>query len=173
MKKSDIRFFRKQLRIFERLTAQQLKEESCCQGVTLAQCHTILEIEELGRATSVTLSKRLGLDKSTLSRTIDGLVNIGLVERVPHPTDRRFNLLLLTIRGQEVADRINQSNDMFFQQVFKGIVIKKHDEVIKNFEELISAMRGYQESLDKDNELKISLIRHKDTKTLGPSETKP
>ena len=45
------------------LTAQQLKEDSCCQGVTLAQCHTILEIEDLGRATSVELSKRLGLDK--------------------------------------------------------------------------------------------------------------
>ena len=57
--------------MFERLTARQLKEESCCRGVTLAQCHTILEIEELGQATTVELSKRLGLDKSTLSRTID------------------------------------------------------------------------------------------------------
>ena len=111
MDKQRIRSFRKLLRLFERLTANQTRQYSCCQGVTLAQCHTILEIEDLGQATSVELSKRLGLDKSTLSRTIDGLVSIGLAERAAHPTDRRFNLLSLTTKGQEVADQINQSNE--------------------------------------------------------------
>ena len=96
------------MRLFERLTANQIKQDSCCRGVTLAQCHTILEIEDLGQATTVELSKRLGLDKSTLSRTIDGLVNNGLVARVANPTDRRFYLLSLTIKGQDVADHINQ-----------------------------------------------------------------
>ena len=145
-----IRSFRKSLRLFERLTAQQLREDSCCQGVTLAQCHTILEIENLGQATTVELSKRLGLDKSTLSRTIDGLVNIGLLERVAHPTDRRFNLLSLTIKGQEVADRINQSNDDFYRRVFKRIESERHDEVIDNFEKLVWAMHKHQDYLKKE-----------------------
>ena len=136
--------------MFERLTARQLKAESCCQGVTVAQCHPILEIEELGQATTGVLSKQLGLDKSTLSRTIDGLVNIGLVERVPHPTDRRFNLLSLTAKGQEVADRINQSNDCFFRQVFKEIGSNRHDDVIDNFEELVLAMRKTQNRFEKE-----------------------
>ena len=151
MEKQRIRSFRKSLRLFERLTAQQLKEDSCCQGVTLAQCHTILEIEDLGQATTVELSKRLGLDKSTLSRTIDGLVNIGLLERVAHPTDRRFNLLSLTTMGQEVADQINQSNDDFYRRVFDGIESERHDEVIDNFEKLVWAMRRHQDHLKKEN----------------------
>jgi DNA-binding MarR family transcriptional regulator len=145
-----IRSFRKLLRLFERLTANQLKEDSCCQGVTLAQCHTILEIEELGRATTVELSKRLGLDKSTLSRTIDGMVNSGLVERISHPTDRRFTLLTLTATGQEVADRINQSNDNYYNRVFENIETDSHDEVIKNFEKLVLAIRAHQDRFEKE-----------------------
>jgi DNA-binding MarR family transcriptional regulator len=136
--------------LFERLTSQQLKEDSCCQGVTLAQCHTILEIEDLGQATSVELCKRLGLDKSTLSRTIDGLVNIGLLERVAHPTDRRFHLLSLTTKGQRVADQINQSNGDFYRRVFEGIESQRHDEVIDHFEQLVWAMRRYQNHLKKE-----------------------
>ena len=149
MEKQRIRSFRKLLRLFERLTANQIKEDSCCQGVTLAQCHTILEIEDLGQATTVVLAKRLGLDKSTLSRTIDGLVNVDLAKRVAHPSDRRFNLLSLTTKGQEVADRINQSNDDFYIRVFEGIESESHDEVINHFEKLVSAMLRYQDSLNK------------------------
>lgn len=150
MDTQKIRAFRKSLRLFERLTAQQLKEDSCCRGVTLAQCHTILEIEDMVQATTVGLSKRLGLDKSTLSRTIDGLVNIGLLERAPDPADRRFNLLSLTVKGREVADHINQANDEFFRKVFDGIEGEKHDEVIDNFERLVRAMDSHQRHLKKE-----------------------
>jgi DNA-binding MarR family transcriptional regulator len=149
METQKIRSFRKLLRLFERLTAAQLKEDSCCHGVTLAQCHTILEIEELGQATTVELSKRLGLDKSTLSRTIDGLVNIDLIERVAHPTDRRFTLLALTSRGQKVADRINHSNDDYYNQVFENIETESQEAVIKHFEKLVLAIRSHQDRLKK------------------------
>ena len=149
MEKQKIRSFRKLLRVFERLTANQIKQDSCCQGVTLAQCHTILEIEDLGQATTVVLAKRLGLDKSTLSRTIDGLVNVGLAKRVAHPSDRRFNVLSLTTKGQEVADRINQSNDEYYSRVFNGIEGPSHDEIIANFEKLVLAMLRQQDRLNK------------------------
>ena len=137
------------MRLFERLTANQTRQDSCCQGVTLAQCHTILEIEDLGQATSVVLAKRLGLDKSTLSRTIDGLVSIGLVERAAHPSDRRFNLLSLTAKGQDVADQINQSNDDFYSRVFESIESERHDEVIDNLEKLVWAMYRQQDHLNR------------------------
>ena len=159
MEKQKIRTFRKSLRLFERLTAGQMKEDSCCRGVTLAQCHTVLEIEDMGRATIDELSKRLGLDKSTLSRTVDGLVNIGLLERAPHPNDRRFNLLSLTTKGQEVADQINQSNDDFYRRVFDGIASERHDEVIDNFEKLVWAMRRHQEHLKKENNVLQDLLK--------------
>jgi DNA-binding MarR family transcriptional regulator len=147
MDRDKIRSFRKSLRLFERLTAAQLKGDSCCHGVTLAQCHTILEIEALGQATIVALVRQLDLDKSTLSRTIDGLVNMGLVDRTPHPTDRRFMLLSLTPQGLETADRINQSNDAYFGNVFQEIPAQDRDDVINHFKQLTTAMWQRKDSL--------------------------
>lgn len=147
MDKDKIRSFRKSLRLFERLTAAQLKEDSCCHGITLSQCHTILEIEALGQATIVALVRRLDLDKSTLSRTIDGLVNMGLVDRIPHPTDRRFMLLSLTQQGLATADRINRSNDAYFENVFQEIPAEDRDDVINHFEQLATAMWQRKDNL--------------------------
>lgn len=161
MEKQIIRSFRKRLRQFERLTAHQLKEDSCCQGVTLAQCHTLLEIEELGQASIVTLTKRLGLDKSTLSRTIDGLVNISLVERIAHPSDRRFVLLTLTDQGRSICRRINRLNDEYYSRVFDGIAVDKHEDVITYFDMLVSALQRYQKDKSKNSACKSNLDKGK------------
>jgi DNA-binding MarR family transcriptional regulator len=140
MESSEIRSFRKILRQFERLLNSQLKH--CCSGVTLAQCHALLEIEEAGEATLIQLSKNLGLDKSTLSRTIDGLVRIDLVNRVTHPSDRRFMLLTLTPRGKKTCADINRANDEYYGHVFQTIPEEKHGEVITYFRMLVQAMNS-------------------------------
>jgi len=78
-------------------------------------------------------------------------VNIGLAKRAAHPTDRRFNLLSLTTKGQEVVDHINRSNDDFYTRVFEGIESERHDEVIDNFEKMVWAMYRQQDHLKKEN----------------------
>ena len=125
-RKETIRTFRKLLRRFEQLISHHLKENGCCDGVTLAQCHTLLEIDDVGETTIGDLSKKLGLDKSTLSRTVEGLVNIGLVKRDVHPKDRRFTLLKLTDQGIEISTRINEENDQYFSDVFERIPSESH-----------------------------------------------
>jgi len=136
----NVRQFRKSLRSFERLVASQLKGSSCCSGVTLAQCHTILEIEAQGEPTLNELAQSLGLDKSTLSRTIDGLVNIGLVERATHPDDRRSIRLSLTEQGRRTCDRINAQNDAFYTRILARIEPEGLPAVLQAFETLVRAM---------------------------------
>lgn len=142
MKQADVRDFRRDLRKFERLVGSQHKGNTCCSGVTLAQCHTILEMEHLGRTTAGELAQSLGLDKSTLSRTIDGLVNIGQVSRVPHPYDRRYTWLVLTDQGQATCDEINRLNDLYYRQVFKAIPKSEQPGVLQAFSLLVDAMTG-------------------------------
>ena len=140
MKKASVRLFRKTLRCFERLQGAQLKDNSCCNGVTLAQGHTLLEIEEKGQITLALLVKNLGLDKSTLSRTVDGLVNIGLVTRVPDPSDRRSNRITLTDQGRETCSRLNSTNDDYYGQVINRVPKQKREGVVESFELLVRAM---------------------------------
>jgi DNA-binding MarR family transcriptional regulator len=149
MEIKKIRRFRKVLRNFERLTTVQLK--SCCSGVSLAQCHVLLEIEEQGQATTGQLAQRLGLDKSTLSRTIDGLVSIGLVERLPNPSDRRFTPLVVTKQGKAICDAINREADDYYGRVFKNIPQGKHEPVIRDLSLLVQALSAEETSRVADS----------------------
>jgi len=140
MKRSFVREFRSTLRRFERLIAGRLRESSGCSGVTLPQCHALLEIEDRGSASLVELVQSLGLDKSTLSRTADGLVNVGLVSRTFSDLDRRSIQLALSPEGQSVCDRINADNDQFFSRVLGRIPEARRAQVMQAFQELVNAL---------------------------------
>jgi DNA-binding MarR family transcriptional regulator len=141
MEQSKIRSFRKNLRRFERLN--QLLNNSCCKGITLAQCHVLLEIEELGEATTIQLAKNLMLDKSTLSRTVDKLVERGLVQRKQHPTDRRFITLVLKKEGMKTCGEINQANDNTYTNILSNLTENEADEILKNFEQLVQILSDF------------------------------
>jgi DNA-binding MarR family transcriptional regulator len=58
-----------------------------------------------GPITQQALGQRAGIDPSSMVATIDELEAKGLVERRPHPTDRRANVLHLTETGEETLRR--------------------------------------------------------------------
>lgn len=147
MKRSEVRKFRDALRRFERLIAGQLKGSSCGGGVTLSQCHALLEIEARGCASLNELAQSLSLDKSTLSRTVDGLVNSGLAERVSNDQDRRSIQLSLSPRGKHICNRINAGNDQLFTRVFERIEPANRYRVIEAFQELVIAMAAEMASV--------------------------
>lgn len=134
-----VRKFRDILRRFEREVFVQ-SSESCCSGVTLAQCHTLLEIESKNKETITELSKTLGLDKSTVSRTVDGLVNIGLVDRSIPAENRRMAELQLTDAGKKVCKKINCRNDDYFEDILSMLSEAEKEELIRLFEVITARM---------------------------------
>jgi DNA-binding MarR family transcriptional regulator len=52
------------------------------------------------------LAERLGIDASYVTAIADQLEERGLIERRPHPSDRRIKSLALTDDGRRVRDRI-------------------------------------------------------------------
>ena len=138
---SKIRRFRKILRQLERELNDRLKENTVHCGVSLAQCHAVLELEAQGDTTIGQLAKSLGLDKSTLSRTVDGLFNRGLVNRFPYQNDRRYMSVTLSEQGRTTCGKINRSNDEYFTRIFQAIPEEKHDSVIESFGLVAEAMR--------------------------------
>lgn len=61
----------------------------------------LLLIQDAGPLRGMDLAERTGLDKSTISRQLASLVELGLLERVPDPDDRRARLLQLSEEGQQ------------------------------------------------------------------------
>jgi DNA-binding MarR family transcriptional regulator len=100
--------FRRDLRVLEREIVRQLEGETTCCGVTLPQCHVLIELS-FGDRSLKALASALELDKSTLSRTVDGMVRAGLVERTTAAGDRRAVRLTLSAQGHA---RVGVINDM-------------------------------------------------------------
>ena len=138
----EIRRFRRTLRRFERLTHAQLK--NCCAHVTLAQCLVLLEIDERGQLTMSQLASRLRLDASTLSRTIEGLVQRRLVERMKQEQDRRVIRIRLTAEGRSVCRSIHEENDGQYLRIFEKIPESRRGTVIKSFETLVRAFLDHE-----------------------------
>jgi DNA-binding MarR family transcriptional regulator len=135
-----IRDFRDKLRRLEREIGWQLKSDTECCGVTLAQCHIMVEIGRTGEASVVDLSAALGLDTSTLSRHINGMVNVGLVDRVLNPKDRRYVSITLTPQGQRVYQSIEDICNTKYAKVFESIPVEKHEQVLEGFGLLVDAL---------------------------------
>lgn len=87
----------------------------------------------------------VGLDKSALCRTVDGLANDGLVQREPGRKDRRETCLLLTENGKVMCERIHTENDALFVGVLEGIEADSQ-QVIWIFEGLVESLSGHVQS---------------------------
>jgi DNA-binding MarR family transcriptional regulator len=137
----SIREFRKNLRVLEREVGLSMASETGCCGVTLAQCHLLLEAELRGQTSITELASLLELDKSTLSRTVDGMCRAGLLNRDPDPTSRRQQVISLTEKGREKAASINRLCDASYTRLFDFIPPDKRHAVVESAAALAEAMR--------------------------------
>jgi DNA-binding MarR family transcriptional regulator len=74
-------------------------------GLTPRMWGALNVLEREGAITQQGLCKGIGMDPSSMVSTIDELEAKGLVERRPHPTDRRAHALHVTDAGRETLAR--------------------------------------------------------------------
>lgn len=142
METRAIEQFRAKLREIERAVWIQTKSEALCCGVTTAQCHAIMEIGEAGELNLKDLSARLGLDNSTLSRTVESLVQDGLAERTPSKEDRRATVIRLNEKGCAARDRINSTWNQICRDMFRGIPRERHNQLIESVSIVAELLTG-------------------------------
>jgi DNA-binding MarR family transcriptional regulator len=140
-----VRSFRAGLRRLEREIARRLGAETSCCGVSLAQCHCLLEVEEHGEPTVGDLAAALDVDGSTMSRNLDGMAAASLVERSPNPRDRRSVLVRLSKAGRRKAGEINGANDRFYGEILGRMSPEERKCVTRGIELLGRRMRELRE----------------------------
>jgi DNA-binding MarR family transcriptional regulator len=141
MNTNKVKSLREKLRILEREAFGVFNIEKECCGLTISQCHTLIEIGNKGDISLIDLADSLNLDTSTLSRTIQGLVMIGLVRRTTNEKDRRYVTISLTNQGHEVYKRIEEAYNAFVGRIFDRIPGKKHDEILTSLEIFADAVK--------------------------------
>jgi DNA-binding MarR family transcriptional regulator len=132
--------FRRHVRVLEREVAHQLEADTGCCGVTLTQCHTLLELKA-SELSLTGLAAALNLDTSTLSRTVDGLARAGLVERTEDSSDRRALRLALTPTGHAKVNAINGFCSRYYAALLAGMGDRDRRCVLRAVELLGERMR--------------------------------
>ena len=87
---------------------QLLDGRRCIEGFTFSECHLVTELQALGEATASELAEKLVLEKSTMSRLCNSLIDQGYVASVKDRADGRRRILRLTQKGQAGALRIHR-----------------------------------------------------------------
>jgi DNA-binding MarR family transcriptional regulator len=119
--------------------------QKCCE-LTYSQCHTLIEIGARGEVSLVELACSLGLDTSTLSRTIQSLVVLGLVTRTADEKDRRYVKIALSRKGRKAFEEIGNLYAGFMNSVLNLIPVRKHEAVVESIGLLADAMKKANES---------------------------
>lgn len=77
-------------------------------GVSGTEAILITMLKHKGSTSLVELSTFLSYAHPSVLRHIDTLEERGVIERKPHPTDRRIKLVVLTEAGFELESKLNQ-----------------------------------------------------------------
>ena len=97
-------------------------------NVTLPQITLISSIPIDGINMS-TLSHRIGVDNSTLTRLIDILIRNKIVRKIKNPNDGRSFIILLTKNGEKLQYKIEQEIDRFGSKLYSKIPMEDQDEI--------------------------------------------
>ncbi|MBC7105119.1 MAG: MarR family transcriptional regulator, partial [Firmicutes bacterium] len=121
------------------------KSEVGCCGVTLSQCHVLLEVARAGTASPGEVAASLGLDLSTVSRVADGLVRRGLLERETDPRDRRRCLLSPTEAARDLVARIEGGMNAYVERILDLIPQDRRVTVLEALGLLVEAAKKLKE----------------------------
>ncbi len=116
------------------------RDDVCCHGVTLAQCHVLVEVCEARGLSLSELAERLRLDKSTVSRTVETLVGRDLLTRTPRRENRRCVAIEPTALGEELCGVLRHEVEGAYRRILDRIPEDKREMVLEAFELFLEAV---------------------------------
>ena len=75
------------------------------------------------------LSKKLGIDNSTLTRLICILLKNGMVKKTSNPIDKRSIIVSLSRKGESLQLKIEKEMDLFISALYKNIPMENREEL--------------------------------------------
>ena len=129
---------------YQRVNALQ-RDEKRCFGVSLSRCVTLETLLQEGPLPVRELASRLGLDASTVTRSVDGLVREGLVRRTrDEHQDRRRVFVALSARGRALAEKLLHCADAYSDAILERIPQERREDVLFALGVLVEAVDDLQ-----------------------------
>lgn len=129
------------LREVARLYTRAQRVVADCCSTTPTQCHILTELGRSGPQAMTELGQRLLLEKSWVSRAIDGLVELELVSKEPNPADARSWIVGLTGPGKRRVRELNATLDGHAGQLLASLSERDRESVNRSLLLLLKVLR--------------------------------
>ncbi|TLS35395.1 MarR family winged helix-turn-helix transcriptional regulator [Pseudalkalibacillus caeni] len=95
-----------------------------------AQWTIVYYLANFGSATLIELANYQGVEKPTITRTINSLEELGYVDHVPGK-DKREKRMELTESGSELYKTVRRTIDQYEKEILEGISEEEQQETIR------------------------------------------
>ncbi|WP_149824491.1 MarR family winged helix-turn-helix transcriptional regulator [Streptomyces tailanensis] len=112
----------------------------CGQPISVSEAHALGELAQEGELRQVELTRRLRLQKSTVSRLVGQLSHRGWVERAPAPDDGRGVVLRLTASGRRAARNLAEARRERFSRLLDSIPAHERAGVLHALDVMVEAL---------------------------------
>ena len=98
------------------------------QKYTLQQILILSSIPDKGMDMT-SLAEKIGIDNSTVTRLVDGMVRLNLVDKKKSYLDKRVTIVSLTEKGEETSEEIEKKLDIIGEDIFNQISMEQQDDI--------------------------------------------
>lgn len=98
-----------------------LNANPCLPSLSLTDGHLLIEISDKPDQTISSLSKRLILDHSTISRALSKLSNQGLIRLKPGVEDKRQKAVTITPKGKQTLQKLHEISNQIVEGALKQL----------------------------------------------------
>jgi len=110
------------------------------QGLTTARAEVIWRLHHLGPMTQRQLSDALQCTPRNVTGLVDALEDSGLVERHPHPTDRRAVHVTLTKQGEAATADWTSRSSQLATRIFSDVTRKDLETLVATIDEILERL---------------------------------
>lgn len=136
------------LRYTWQTVARMYNEEATKYGATIATGFALLSIDREKGTPSTNLAPRMGMEATSLTRTLKSMEEKGLIIRKKNPADGRGVLIYLTELGKEKRD-LSKNTVLQFNEVIRAHITEEKlntfMEVGESISELINNKKIFNE----------------------------
>ena len=119
-----------------RLLRKRFEQNSRRSGLTRSQWHVLTYLAQNEGINQVRLAELIEIEPITLGRIVDKLETLGLIERHPHPTDRRRWLLHLMPAARARLQQARDYDDVTRSEAMAGVSEADRQHLLKTLQAL-------------------------------------
>jgi MarR family transcriptional regulator for hemolysin len=119
-----------------RLLKRRFERNARGTGLTRSQWQVLAHLAQNEGIHQGRLAELLDVEAITLGRIVDKLETLGLIERRPHPSDRRIWLLHLTAAARPQLTQLRELGNITRREALAGICEADRDRLLKTLQTL-------------------------------------